>query len=463
MLRSIAALSLLLAQAHAACPCTGNGGVSDGSTYPVSIGNTCDAWDNMGSYCTDASSASYGSDWCTDDWCYVDPDNCDEPVYKSSYFPGVTLYFSYKSCDPTFAGNTWVGFCECTGNEGASDGSTYPLNIGRSCAAWDHMGSYCQTGGSSFGSDWCDDPWCYVDPAKCVGYATHASSYFTGVDLHFSYSRCDAAFGGNSWVGMPPTAPPPPPLPPPSAPPSTPPPPRHTPCFGRETSVILASGEAVPMASLKAGDEVVDGAHSTSRVVLTQHRRAEATSALLTLTHAGGSLALTPDHVLLLLDGRYAPARTAVVRSKLTLAEGREAEVTSIVAGAGPVVNAVTVSGKIVAEGVLASAHPEWIAAWMLTSLVPLPLSLCNSISYLLPEATQAYYDALEPLVGAATPSFLAIKEGSSPLSVLLAFALGDLALALGFATYTLASSPTAAIAAAALPLAAYAARPRKA
>jgi len=99
----------------------------------------------------------------------------------------------------------------------------------------------------------------------------------------------------------------------------------------------------------------------------------------------------------------------------------------------------------------------------MLTSLVPLPLSLCNAISYLLPEATQAYYDALEPLIRGATPSFLAIKRANSPLPVLLAFALGDLAAALGFATFTLASSPTAVAAIAAIPLAAYAARPRKA
>ena len=27
-------------------------------------------------------------------------------------------------------GNSWVGFCECTGNKGASDGSTYSVNMG---------------------------------------------------------------------------------------------------------------------------------------------------------------------------------------------------------------------------------------------------------------------------------------------------------------------------------------------
>ena len=45
----------------------------------------------------------------------------------------------------------------------------------------------------------------------------------------------------------------------------------------------------------------------------------------------------------------------------------------------------------------------------MLSSvLVPLPLSLSNLISYLFPETTQAYYDALiEPLVTVAHPKHL--------------------------------------------------------
>ena len=59
--------------------------------------------------------------------------------------------------------------------------------------------------------------------------------------------------------------------------------------------------------------------------------------------------------------------------------------------------------------GVLASTYPEWIAEYMLSSaLVPLPLSLSNLISYLFPETTQKYYDALvEPLVTTAHPKHL--------------------------------------------------------
>jgi hypothetical protein len=59
---------------------------------------------------------------------------------------------------------------------------------------------YCLDGGSSFGADWCDDPWCYVDPAKCDQHV-YVSSYFPNAELYFSYQSCDADFAGNTWVG----------------------------------------------------------------------------------------------------------------------------------------------------------------------------------------------------------------------------------------------------------------------
>ena len=148
----------------AGCACIGNGGVSDGSSFNVDIGNTCDAWDGMEQYCIDyeASTKERGgaNDWCPDDWCYVDPLTCDQPVYKSSYFNDEQLaaanlnylYFSYKACSSCFAGNQWVGDCECTGNQGASDGSSFSVNMGgadvgladvRGCQAWDGQEQYC--------------------------------------------------------------------------------------------------------------------------------------------------------------------------------------------------------------------------------------------------------------------------------------------------------------------------------
>ena len=53
------------------------------------------------------------------------------------------------------------------------------------------------------------------------------------------------------------------------------------------------------------------------------------------------------------------------------------------------VINPITVSGRILANGLPAASHPEWIAQWMLTSHVPLPISLSNALSYLFPERTQ--------------------------------------------------------------------------
>ena len=71
---------------------------------------------------------SFGADWCADDWCYVDPDDCDLPTYPSTYFD-TTLYFAYASCDTTFCGNDWVGQgVECAGVSGcpctAKNGTT---------------------------------------------------------------------------------------------------------------------------------------------------------------------------------------------------------------------------------------------------------------------------------------------------------------------------------------------------
>ena len=57
-------------------------------------------------------------DWCADQWCYVDPDKClNAAVYPalSGVAQVADLSWSYKSCDDTFAGNAWVGYCECTG------------------------------------------------------------------------------------------------------------------------------------------------------------------------------------------------------------------------------------------------------------------------------------------------------------------------------------------------------------
>jgi len=36
--------------------------------------------------------------WCNENWCYVDPDNCDLDKAPSYFFPGLNLYYSYTTC-----------------------------------------------------------------------------------------------------------------------------------------------------------------------------------------------------------------------------------------------------------------------------------------------------------------------------------------------------------------------------
>jgi len=192
------------------------------------------------------------------------------------------------------------------------------------------------------------------------------------------------------------------------------------------------------MASLRSGDIVLDGPSSTTRVIVNQHREATFKSALVEIEHANGKLALTPDHVLA-VDGAFVPARNAAPGSKLG-----ESEVSRVASTAGEVINPLTASGKILTQGgVVASTYPEWIAEYMLSSAIaPLPLSLSNLASYLFPETTQKYYDALiEPFVTAAHPKHL---KAALPAALYpAAFLAGDLALAAGFGAFALAS-PTA-------------------
>merc|ERR1719149_163795 len=99
---------------------------------------------------------------------------------------------------------------------------------------------------------------------------------------------------------------------------------------------------------------------------------------------------LTPDHVLE-LDGEWAPAREAKAGSRLS--NGRTVErVTDARSG---IINPLTASGTILANGVVASVYPEWISTHMLSSkLYPLPLSACNLLTYLFPAPAQTFYDA---------------------------------------------------------------------
>ena len=98
------------------CPCTAKNGttmVTSGTWMEdvPNIGDWCSAWDGDFNYCAgggDSFGSEFGADWCADDWCYVDPDDCDKDTYPSTYF-NETAYFAYGTCDTTFCGNDWVG------------------------------------------------------------------------------------------------------------------------------------------------------------------------------------------------------------------------------------------------------------------------------------------------------------------------------------------------------------------
>jgi len=165
----------------------------------------------------------------------------------------------------------------------------------------------------------------------------------------------------------------------------------------------------------------------------------------------GGSIELTPDHVIL-LDGNYAPAREARLGSRLSLG----ATVTRVGQGQDGIVNPITTSGTILAAGATgapmhATIFGEWIATFMLgASVYPLPVSLSSTLSFLFPAHVQSYYDewleagnagrgtidaamravpvAVMPVVAAAADLFFAAGLGVFALcSLKLALLLGAL------------------------------------
>jgi hypothetical protein len=208
------------------------------------------------------------------------------------------------------------------------------------------------------------------------------------------------------------------------------------PCFSFDSYAVNVHGDSVPMASLRSGDYVMDGPDSYTRVIVNQHASGAVKSSLLQITAGAADVKLTPDHVLA-VDGEMAAARTVVVGSKLG-----EFPVSRITSTSGAVINPLTASGKILTEGgILASTYPEWIADYMLSStLFPLPISLSNAFSYLFPEKTQNYYDAVvEGFVNRHHPVHL--KDALPQAALPVAFFLGDLAVSAGFVGYNLASA----------------------
>lgn len=201
------------------------------------------------------------------------------------------------------------------------------------------------------------------------------------------------------------------------------------------------------MSELAAGDTVLSDADTAARVVVNQHKVEDGKASLLiTLTHARGSLALTPDHVLE-LDGKFMPAREAHVGAALS----NGAVIEAISHSRGGIINPITVTGKILAaaatgEPVVAATGNEWLADVMLSAYPKYTLSYALAAAF--PAAVQAYYDgALEPLFTAAVPHLTKIKAAAPAPLVGVILVAGDAALATGFAAYSLGLKGVATLA----------------
>ena len=226
------------------------------------------------------------------------------------------------------------------------------------------------------------------------------------------------------------------------------------------------------MAVLRAGDVVLASASEVTRVIAVQHvggggGSAPAMAPLLRLEYVPtsddgalrGTIELTLDHVLS-VDGRMVPAREVRVGS--TLDAGRRGgdgggdsggglRVERVVesAEAGTVVNPQTTSGTILAAGahgppVVATTFGEWIAGPMLSPAGRLAcrFGASSALSYLLPQATQAFYDRhLEGAFDAAGPGLVRLARAlPAPLAV-AAVVAADLLVAAGFVVASATSS----------------------
>ena len=61
----------------------------------------CKAWDgDLEPFCADSSGnrLAHAPDWCEDQFCYVDPNNCDSIMSRSGMFPDAELFYSYATC-----------------------------------------------------------------------------------------------------------------------------------------------------------------------------------------------------------------------------------------------------------------------------------------------------------------------------------------------------------------------------
>ena len=95
---------------------------------------------------------------------------------------------------------------------------------------------------------------------------------------------------------------------------------------------------------------------------------------MLTFHTAAGAVSMTPDHAVF-ADGQLVAAAQVKVGSLLSTGA-----VKRITKGEAAIINPVTASGTIVADGVLAASNPLWIAS--LTVDAPLARAVVNAVLY---------------------------------------------------------------------------------
>eukprot|EP00933_Yihiella_yeosuensis_P007570 TRINITY_DN11265_c0_g1_i1.p1 TRINITY_DN11265_c0_g1~~TRINITY_DN11265_c0_g1_i1.p1 ORF type:complete len:410 (-),score=87.77 TRINITY_DN11265_c0_g1_i1:484-1713(-) len=231
------------------CPCIGLS-IREGTTevrindkvkaiYPADFGASCQAWDNDRNpvSCKDGQKPGKDNGWCAEQWCYVDPCNCelDVPATKSpadaGYLPhasyqGKGVWYSYATCGgkdhwmdaekkkklqkkPAVCNNQqseakWgQSDCRCIGLAGQPGQNNitsgdiklaYPADLGSECKAWDlKRHPECKV---KKPPSWCSHPWCFVDPCKCrLEDVPKLSAYLPTAkgnrkSVYFSYHTC---------------------------------------------------------------------------------------------------------------------------------------------------------------------------------------------------------------------------------------------------------------------------------
>ncbi|CAJ1441525.1 unnamed protein product [Effrenium voratum] len=81
-------------------------GQSTSYVYPLNYGSLqCEAHDlNLPPFCSDDAAPA----WCTQKWCYVDPNNCQgTTAYRSVLFANSNAFYSYATCGESNEFTTW--------------------------------------------------------------------------------------------------------------------------------------------------------------------------------------------------------------------------------------------------------------------------------------------------------------------------------------------------------------------